>query len=585
MATVAERRAARSRQRQRCAIYTRKSTDEGLDQAFNSLDAQREACAAYIASQAGEAWFALPARYDDGGFSGGSMERPALGRLLADVEAGLVDIVVVYKVDRLTRSLADFAKIVERFEAHGVAFVSVTQAFNTTSSMGRLTLNVLLSFAQFEREVTAERIRDKIAASKAKGMWMGGLPPLGHDALDKRLVVNEAEADTVRTVFALYLEAGSLRTLKAWADARGIVTKRRQHIGVERGGLPFSVGHLRQLLTNPLYVGKVRHKGELYDGQHEAVVPQALFGSVQTALRQAAPSRRMGTNTPSPHRLTGLIFDDTGDRLSPADTRKKGVRYHYYVSRRLVQQTRSTQGDGWRLPAKMLDDTVAKEMARWLRDPRNLFQCVHDDHDAGEIEAVAKAAKAVADQMQGRPAGDADVLKRVVHRVIVSAEQLTVTVDRDLLRRMLSGTADRPSAIGSDPPAADLADHETVVITVPWSIKRRGCERKFVISADEDRAANPDPHLVELITTAHRALALLTSGTAVTVDAAAKILGADKDRISRSLRLAFLAPDITAAILSGRQPVDLTARTLFRIKTLPNGWVAQRRLLGFPPPR
>ena len=272
--------------RQRAAIYTRKSTEAGLEQDFNSLDAQREACAAFVKSQVQEGWQLHSQRYDDGGLSGATLERPALQRLLADIEAGRIDIVVVYKVDRLTRSLTDFAKLVELFDSHGVSFVSVTQQFNTTSSMGRLTLNVLLSFAQFEREVTAERIRDKIAASKAKGIWMGGPVPLGYDLGERELLVNPTEAELVREIFELYLEKGSVRALKAELDRRGMRSKvRHQRNGRVTGGGPFSRGHLYCLLASPIYIGKLPHKGKLHDGKHDAIISAGLWERVQGQLR------------------------------------------------------------------------------------------------------------------------------------------------------------------------------------------------------------------------------------------------------------------------------------------------------------
>jgi site-specific DNA recombinase len=262
----------------RCAIYTRKSTEEGLDQDFNSLDAQREACTAYVMSQAGQGWKEIKKHYDDGGISGGTMNRPALQDLLKDIEAGKVDVVVVYKIDRLTRSLMDFAKIVEVFDAHEVSFVSVTQQFNTLSSMGRLTLNILLSFAQFEREVTAERIRDKIAASKRKGMWMGGAVPLGYVSKDKKLVIDPEEAETVRQIYKLYLDIGSVRQLKEHLDQLGCVTKKRlRNDGTSSGGRPFTRGHLYWLLSNPIYAGLISHRGRIADGQHQAIIDRETW--------------------------------------------------------------------------------------------------------------------------------------------------------------------------------------------------------------------------------------------------------------------------------------------------------------------
>ena len=303
--------------RRRCAVYTRKSSEDGLDQAFNSLDAQREACEAYIKSQGGEGWRLVRTGYDDGGISGGTMERPALQQLLSDIRARKVDTIVVYKVDRLTRSLADFAKIVEVLDAHKVSFVSVTQAFNTTTSMGRLTLNMLLSFAQFEREVTGERIRDKIAASKKKGMWMGGNVPLGYDARDRSLVINKAEAETVRAVFRLYLERDSVRAVKAETDRLGLTTK--IHTSQSRrayGGSPLSRGHIYKLLANPLYAGRIAHKGKTYEGQHAPIIDHETWEAVKAKL--AANAIREGTNAAEPSLLAGMIYDERGNRFSPS---------------------------------------------------------------------------------------------------------------------------------------------------------------------------------------------------------------------------------------------------------------------------
>ena len=321
----------------RCAIYTRKSSEEGLEQEFNSLQAQREACAAFIKSQQGEGWRLLKTDYDDGGISGGTMERPSLQRLLEDIRQELVDVVVVYKVDRLTRSLADFARMVELFDAHGVSFVAVTQQFNTTSSMGRLTLNVLLSFAQFEREVTGERIRDKIAASKRKGMWMGGYPPLGYHVRDRRLVINDAEAAQVIDIYQLYLELGSVRLLKRELDRRGVVSKVRvSRRGVRSGGRSFSRGALYELLTNPIYLGEIRHKGERYPGQHEPILDREMWERVQQRLRDG--TRRGGQPSvkapASP--LGGKVFDEEGEPLYVQGAVTRGRRYRYYVSRALV---------------------------------------------------------------------------------------------------------------------------------------------------------------------------------------------------------------------------------------------------------
>ena len=356
--------------RQHCALYTRKSSEEGLDQAFNSLDAQREACEAYVKSQKSEGWRAIAARYDDGGFSGGSMERPALERLLADITAGKIAVVVVYKIDRLTRSLADFARMVELFDRHGVSFVSVTQAFNTTSSMGRLTLNVLLSFAQFEREVTGERIRDKIAASKAKGMWMGGNLPLGYDAptgTSRALVVNQAEAATVRTIFNAYLELSSVHALQRRLAERGIRSKRRTtRAGRIIGGRPFSRGALFHLLRNRTYLGLIVHRDEAHQGLHAAIVDTALFDTVQARLDANARRHNARSDRVIRAPLTGRIFDLDGEPMSPSFTHgKRGQVYRYYVSAPLQQGRRPDEDSGIRrVPGPALEDVVSGVIRR-----------------------------------------------------------------------------------------------------------------------------------------------------------------------------------------------------------------------------
>ena len=352
--------------RLRCAIYTRKSSEEGLEQDFNSLQAQREACEAYIRSQVGEGWSLIQTPFDDGGWSGGNMERPALGALLAEVERGRVDVVVVYKVDRLTRSLVDFAKIVERFDAKGVSFVSVTQAFNTTTSMGRLTLNVLLSFAQFEREVTGERIRDKIAASKARGLWMGGNVPLGYDAVGRSLVANETEAELVRHIFRRYLALKSVHALKQELRRDGFVSKRRTTLaGREIGGAQFSRGALFHLLANRHYLGQIVHKEKSHPGQHPAIVDPDTFEQVQALLKAQAQARTGAARTPD-YPLAGRIFALGGQRMSPATARgHTGRRYRYYVQSAL-QQGEPDAGSAAprRLSANAVEQLVLERLTR-----------------------------------------------------------------------------------------------------------------------------------------------------------------------------------------------------------------------------
>ena len=341
----------------RCAIYTRKSSEDGLEQEFNSLHAQRKACAAYIASQKPEGWVMLADPYDDGGLSGGSLERPALQQLLEDVQAGRVDRIVVYKIDRLTRSLADFAKIVDVLDAAGASFVSVTQSFNTATSMGRLTLNMLLSFAQFEREVTAERIRDKIAASKKKGLWMGGNVPLGNDPDGRTLKINAPEADTVRTLYNLYEQLGTIREVKSEAGRLELRSRRRELAdGTLRGGGAFDRGHIHHILTNPIYAGRIRHRGKVYDGQHPAIIDPDRWGRIQELLKDGATKQRQRSTARSRSLLCGKLFDETGDRLTPTHAKtKKGTRLRYYISHRLVAKSGEPHPGAWRLSAEELE--------------------------------------------------------------------------------------------------------------------------------------------------------------------------------------------------------------------------------------
>src|ERR1700704_926338 len=344
----------------RCAIYTRVSTDQGLEQDFNSLDAQYDASQAYIRSQQHAGWTMVRAKYDDGGFSGGNTDRPALQRLLEDIRAGKIDIIVVYKVDRLTRSLADFAKLVEQFDRHGVSFVSVTQQFNTTTSMGRLTLNVLLSFAQFEREVTSERIRDKIAASKRKGLWVGGMAPLGYDTRDRKITVNDAEAERVRTIFRSYLDLGSLNLLMVDLRNRGIMTKvRTLKTGQTVGGISFTRGPLAYLLRNRFYVGEVAFKGETLAGEQPAIVDQDLFDAVQAKLNEQINNHRV-SRTKSEALLLGRIYDDRGHKMTPSHVRKRSMKYRYYISSALLQGQAEQAGSVSRIPADEIESLVVK---------------------------------------------------------------------------------------------------------------------------------------------------------------------------------------------------------------------------------
>ncbi|MDX2145764.1 MAG: recombinase family protein [Rhodospirillaceae bacterium] len=545
--------------RVRCAVYTRKSSEEGLEQAFNSLDAQREACEAYIKSQRGLGWVALSTHYDDGGISGGTMERPALHTLLADVEERKVDLVVVYKIDRLTRSLVDFVKIVERLEAKGASFVSVTQQFNTATSMGRLTLNVLLSFAQFEREVTAERIRDKIAASKQKGMWMGGSVPLGYNLKDRKLIINPAEAKTVRTLFDLYLKFGTVNALLAEANRRGLVTKSRVGSnGITTGGTSFTRGHLYQLLGNPLYAGEIAHKGQRHPGQHEAIIESKTFDAVQQQLTGNAPNRSTATNTPSGSLLTGLVFDETGERLSPVHTIKNGRRYRYYISRRIMHG-RGSHKDGWRLPAAELESTVTQGIGEFLKNPKRITSHVGLKGFAPNRMKTSLA----------KAAGFTDkwsTLTNLIQRVTVSAVEIKI----DLKASVLIDMIDAP---GAAPPEA------TISLQIPMQMRRRGVETKLIIQGPQ--RSEPDAALITTIARAAQWWAELAAGKSTSINDIAAREKLDAGDVSRMLPLAFLAPDIVEAILDGRQPVTLTAYHLKRLSSLPYDWHDQRQILGF----
>jgi site-specific DNA recombinase len=556
----------------RCAIYTRKSTEEGLEQDFNSLDAQREACEAFIQSQRHEGWRTIRSHFDDGGSSGGTMNRPALALLLDAVKRREVDIVVVYKVDRLTRSLADFAKIVELFDAHSVSFVSVTQQFNTTSSMGRLTLNVLLSFAQFEREVTAERIRDKIAASKKKGMWMGGPLPLGYDVQDRKLVINESEAKTVRTLFGLYLELGSVRRLKAEADRLGIVTKRRQMNGHDSGGKPLTRGNLYQMLSNVLYVGRVPHKGETYPGQHEAIVSDDVWAAVQKKRAQNAVDRASGTNARAPSLLSGLVFDESGDRLGPTHTSKNGRRYRYYVAK-LPMNDGTKKQDGWRLPAEDFESSIINLISDILQDQRRLIDVLRlNDQRPTSLTRISDQAKKLANDVRS---GDAtrqrEILETIVRRLDLSLTSITVTFNRNGMAKVL----------GIEATSATTRQNDSVTLKLPIKLRRRGVEAKLVINTSANPNRERDPNLCKIVAQASLWFEQLATGEAETVRAIARREHLPECNVSRMLRLAFLAPDIVTAILDGRHPVDLTSETLRRLQALPTDWKSQRRLLGF----
>jgi len=413
---------AAPKRRLRCAIYTRKSSEEGLDMEFNSLDAQRESCEAYVASQRAEGWACMRERYDDGGFSGGTLDRPGLKTLIEDIEDGLVDVVVVYKIDRLSRSLMDFSRLVEVFDKHGVTFISITQSFNTTTSMGRLTLNILLSFAQFEREVTGERIRDKFAASRAKGMWMGGFVPMGYDVVSRKLVINEAEAATVRHMFRRFVELGSATTLTRELVANHVLNKR---------GKPVDKGFLYKLFRNRLYLGEAVHKGTSYPGEHQSIIDQPLWDQVHAILQESPRQRAANTRAQTPALLKGLMFTDSGVAMTPTATKKGSRHYRYYTSMDAIRNRAGEGTDGFvRLNAGMVENTVIQQIRELLRTPEVVTRAVASakakDPLADESDVVTALANFDNLWESLFPAEQARIARILINRVTVSPQGLTV---------------------------------------------------------------------------------------------------------------------------------------------------------------
>ena len=530
----------------RCAIYTRKSSEEGLDQDFNSLHAQREACEAYIASQKHEGWHIVKTHYDDGGFSGGNIERPALKQLLEDIDAGKVNAVVVYKVDRLTRSLTDFAKIIERFDNHNVSFVSVTQQFNTTSSMGRLTLNVLLSFAQFEREVTSERIRDKIAASKKKGMWMGGFVPLGYDLKDRKLLVNAKEAQTIKHIYRRYLELGCVRLLKEDLDKNGIYSKVRG----EKGGCSFARGMLYKILSNPIYIGQIRHKGICHPGQHKAIIDQALWEKVQQHIAEKSVEHKTHNTVSCP--LTNKLFDVSGERLIPVHANKKGRRYRYYISQSLAAEPKNASSSGWRLPGQEIEQVIAHAASEILLDGCAITTALQEAGIAAHhIPSALNKAKKIQQNT-------ADLIDRFIRRVDLRQDGVCLTLS---LASLLV------------PEVEDL----TIIRDIPMRMKRRGIEMRLIINGTGP--VRVDQPLLKTIVRAHKWFNDLVSGRVHNMAEIASLEGVDKSYVSRVVNLAFLAPDIIESIISGHQPADLNVEKLMKRTDLPLDWVQQRQLL------
>jgi site-specific DNA recombinase len=501
----------------RCAIYTRKSTEHGLELEFNSLDAQRDACEAYIKSQASQGWKALPQHYDDPAYSGGNLDRPALQQLLKDIDAGRIDVIVVYKIDRLTRSLADFAKLVEAFDAKSISFVAVTQQFNTTTSMGRLTLNVLLSFAQFERELSSERVRDKVAASRRKGKWTGGTIPLGYDAKDKKLVINKTEADTVRYIFKRYLEVKSFGKLVEDLDNKSIVTKRRNtKVKKFNGGIPFTYGPLAYFLKNRIYVGETGHKEKWFPGEHAAIVDRKIFDQVQQLLA-SQPADRKARRTASEALLMGKLYDDRGNRMSPSFSAKNGVRYRFYVSSALLRGRKADVGSVGRVPAAEIESTVLA------------------------------ALKTHQQQGDSAPASIGDV-----ERVVIARDHLLISI---------AGTAD---GVGTNQE-----------FKIAWSTKTKDAAATMEHNGAPEVVRNES--LIQSIVRAHAWVDCLRDGKYGSIEQLAEANRLHPKVVRHALRLAFLSPEVTSAILERGQPTGLSLAQIPKLLPLP--WTEHRRLL------
>jgi site-specific DNA recombinase len=548
----------------RCAIYTRKSSDEGLEQDFNSLDAQFEACSAYILSQASEGWNAVPTRYDDGGVSGGTLERPALKRLLKDIASGLIDTVVVYKIDRLTRSLLDFAKLVDAFDKADTSFVSITQSFNTTTSMGRLTLNMLLSFAQFEREVTAERIRDKIAASKAKGMWMGGTPPLGYAADGRSLKIIAEHAELIRDIYRRYLKLGSVRLLEDQLDTDGIsVPERTAGTGKITGGGKFLRGQLYTILDNPIYKGDIKHGKKTYPGLHQAIIDPDLWEQVQLKRRDNVRGHRSQYLASHQSLLAGKLFDEVGRPLIAVHANKGTKRYRYYVSRHLHHKT--SGAPGWRIPAKEVEGLISLKLQEMLQDPIGMLGQMQLAMPAPTcVASLLDHSASVAHQMEGLSSG---VIPELVTKAVVSDNSITVQLSVTETARLLK--IDLPSA------ERQHSVHITAKLT------RSGVAMKLV--QQNGTAPVKGAAVDTLLKTIARGNALWQrlQSENTTVTELAKIEEMSVSYLTRVLRLAFLDPWIVEQIIAGRQPATLDARKLTLSGELPMRWNHQRKFAGF----
>ncbi len=549
----------------KCAIYTRKSSEEGLEQDFNSLDAQREACEAYIKSQQNEGWILVEKQYNDGGFSGGTLERPAVKQLFQDIESGEVNIVVVYKVDRLTRSLMDFAKIVELFDEHSASFVSITQHFNTTTSMGRLTLNVLLSFAQFEREVTGERIRDKISASKKKGLWMSGVAPIGYELQEKKLIIDETNAKTVRIIFEKYFEFKSVTVLKKYLEENNIHTK---------SGKKFAKGHLYKLLENQTYIGLIRHKEKCYNGEHEAIIDNQTFNDVQTLLSNNRIKEKSSINSKNPSLLAGKIFDDKGNYMSPSHSNTRNRRYRYYVSQALIQARKHEAGSVSKIPAGEIEEFVKTEIKNLLSSTQNIQQYIENykiDKQKDLLSKVKDLTTSLKDKVNN------NFIRTILSKVILYKEKIEIILCKEQLLKAIEAVT------YNTPFPEELKEETKAPIFISKNIRISTTSRNgsvLIISDFKKQEINLNDQLVKAIAKSYYWHNLLISEEAKNnIDIQKMENLRSKTYIKYILKLRFLAADIVEKILNGTQPRDLTINKLFKIRTL--DWEEQRRLLKF----
>jgi len=542
----------------KCAIYTRKSSEEGLEQDFNSLDAQREACEAYIKSQQHEGWSLTDKHYNDGGFSGGTLERPAVKELFQDIKDGKVDIVVVYKVDRLTRSLMDFAKIVEIFDQHSASFVSITQQFNTTTSMGRLTLNVLLSFAQFEREVTGERIRDKIAASKKKGMWVGGTPPLGYLLKERKLVIDQTQAEKVRFIFQKYIEFKNVDRLRLYLKSNEILTK---------NGNNFSKGSLYHLLSNKAYIGLITHKENTYQGEHKPILSKEIWEEAEKILAKNRITKKSGINSKSQSLLAGKLFDDKGNYMSPSHSNTRNRKYRYYVSQALIQGRKMEAGSISKIPAGEIEKTVIQELETFLKDTKNI-QKYFEHLDISSQKAYLQTVKDIKCEAQ--------FLRCIINKIVILKNAIEITINKNQLIKAID------TIVHNKPLPEEQKGGPKVPIVITKNIRLSSTASNgsvLIISDSEAIKSNPNPQLIKAIAKSFYWNEVILSGKAKNSTDIQKMENhKDPSYIKKILKLRFLAPEIIENILDGTQRQDLNIQQLFDIKTL--DWGEQKTNLN-----